>query len=79
MAAFEALGGHAWYGRAIASLSRAELQLCRNFIVEHSDLGNDAFVLALNRWMLDRERPKRWTIMLDLLQAAATAERCDDV
>lgn len=73
---FQSFSGHAWWGRRIESLKLKERAELEGFLEAQQSLSNDDFVHALNRMFLGREaKPKNWTLILDILQAVASAER----
>lgn len=58
---------HPWLGRVFVRLSKADLAFMESFCVENAALGKDDFEKRVNRMFLDRERPKNWKLILELL------------
>lgn len=66
---------HAWLYKAFKRLRKPELELCLKFIEQHDHLSKGDFELAVNRMFLGAtERPKNWTICLELLTCANSAQ-----
>ena len=74
VSAFESLADHPMLGKDYRKLNQGELSLCREFILAHDHLSFGDFSLAVNRWGLDSERPKRHTLMWSLAMQANTKE-----
>ena len=74
IAAFEKLADHPMLGRDYSKLNKSELTLCREFILAHDQLSFGDFSLAVNRWGLDSERPKRHTLMWSLVMQSNNRE-----
>lgn len=70
---FEALKDHAWHGRSFAKLTAQELSLAREFIASNSTLGKGDFEYAVNRMFLDKQKPKNFMHILELLTCANSA------
>ena len=75
--AFLALKDHPWHGRELARLKKAERTECEQFILDHDHLDPEKFQETLNRWKLDRERPKNHSLMWGLISAVAKASEED--
>lgn len=70
---FEALSNHPWLGRVYSRLSDSDLRLAREFMEANGDLAKGDFEFAINRMFMDRERPKRYKEILELLCCANSA------
>lgn len=70
LAAFEGLAEHAWHRRNWKRLSGADREACRAFIRANEALCVQQFEYAANRWLLDQPKPKRFTMMLELVVAS---------
>ena len=71
--AFENLQHHPWFGKVFARLKPATKALALQFIEQHQSASHDQFIPLVNRMFLDKERPKQWELILDLLTAASVA------
>lgn len=71
--AFDKYAQHPWLGKAYKKLTSAERELAREFTLSHGNLDKGAFELAVNRMFLMREKPKHWTIILELLTCCNSA------
>lgn len=70
--AFRGLEKHAFYGRDFKRLKVTENIQCQAFIIENEHLKHLEFEQAVQRWLVDRPRPKNYPLMCDLLLAANT-------
>jgi hypothetical protein len=65
---FEALKEHPMLGTIYKKLSAADIELCRAFLRETESLSRDEYSLKVNRWYLDKPKPKRlsdmWALVL---------------
>ena len=61
------------YAKSVTRLSESEFDLMVDFIDDNDDLGHLEFEYAVNRMFLDREKPKHWAIIQELLTVANTA------
>lgn len=69
---------HPWLGRLHTQLSAREDALARQFICDHDHLDVGPFELAVNRMFVDRpNRPRRWTIIMELLTCVNSTYRAD--
>lgn len=68
--AFQLLSEHAWYGKLYNKLSAAERVMCREFIFSRETLNADEFELAVNRWFVDKPKPKNWATMMELVSSS---------
>ncbi len=69
--AFENLKNHPWHGRVFAKLKASDKELALKFIEENDRLLILDFEYRVNRMFLDKPaKPKNWTIICELLQAA---------
>lgn len=74
--AFQLLSEDTWYRRLYEKLSARDRVDCREFIAANNHLDPDAFELAVNRWFVDKPKPKSWTTMAELVSTAgAKAKR----
>jgi hypothetical protein len=53
--------------KAYKKLSPAELSLAEGFIKENEQLDRDEFATRVNRMFLDKEKPKHFPIIMELL------------
>jgi len=51
-------------------LKADELRLIEEFIARNDSLDRSAFEMAANRWFLDKEKPRNWLTMLQLVVVA---------
>jgi hypothetical protein len=64
---FNNLGNHPWFQKLTRRLTSKERLLAEAFISENEALGRAQFEFKLNRLFLDKEKPKNWAIILELL------------
>lgn len=70
LSVFNSYETHGWLCKAFRKLNGAELQIARDFIDLNQHLSVGEFEICANRLFLDRpERPKNWTVILELLVA----------
>jgi hypothetical protein len=67
---FYELKEHAWFGKRFAKLKTAELEICEGFIMANESLSQNDFEIRLNSMFLDKEKPRNWELILDLLANA---------
>lgn len=72
--AIRELGDHPWFCRVVARLGDADREVIEDFISRSRELELSAFEMAVNRMFLDRERPRRWREIMELLTVANQAE-----
>jgi hypothetical protein len=72
---FNNFKNHAWLSRVFDRLKNSDLDIAIRFIEtnDHLDIGN--FELAINRMFLDKEKPRRYKEILELLTCANSALR----
>jgi hypothetical protein len=70
LAAFRAYESHPWLRKVFAKLTKDERELCERFLVERKLLSKDKLIYDVNRMFLDREKPKHWTHVMELLTNA---------
>ncbi len=58
---------HPFQRKLLAKLSFSERNLCIAFIVENDKLNKDDFAEKVNRWLLDKPKPKNFTTMWSLV------------
>jgi hypothetical protein len=61
------------YEKSAKKLSNLEFDLILKFIEKNDNLGYLEFEYAVNRMFLDREKPKNWPIIQELLVVANSA------
>lgn len=64
---FRNLETHPWFSKLLKRLTKKEVLLAEAFIMENEDLNRGDFDLKMNRLFLDKEKPKNWAIILELL------------
>jgi hypothetical protein len=69
LTAFSELITKPYYSSLYAKLSKAEVALCIDLIDSHHHLEAGPFESAMDRYFLGKDRPKRWTIVLELVVA----------
>jgi hypothetical protein len=67
---FEALKEHPWLGKIFKKLSAKELSLARAFLNIHYGASKGDFEWAVQRMFLDKEKPKNFSIIMELLTCA---------
>lgn len=73
---FDAYATHPWLQKAYRKLKRAELDLAHKFIAENDALSQGDFEHKVNRMFLFQpDKPKNWTIILELLTCCNSADR----
>lgn len=66
---FRELKNDAFFGKFFKKLSTEEIRICEEFIANNSQSVSD-FEYALNRLFLDKEKPRHWKEILELLLSA---------
>lgn len=69
---FDSYKTHAWLKRVYARLNAQELELAHNFIESHATLSKNDFMAASNRMFMDREKPKNYTAIMELISCAGS-------
>ena len=69
------LYSHPMYGPTLKKLEGSELDMIHRFIVENHELPHLDFEYKMNRMFLDKEKPKNFAAMCDVLIAVNTPER----
>ncbi len=64
---FESYKTHPWLHKAYKKLKKDDLELIFKFIKDNEQLDNASFEFKINRLFLDCERPKNFSIILELL------------
>lgn len=64
---FESFWSHPMHSKDMKRLSEADLQALRDFLEEYKLESDDDFMLAANRFQLDRPKSKNYSIMWSLL------------
>jgi hypothetical protein len=65
---FRAKEAHPALRKAFYKLTMKEKTLCEVFILENSQLSDCDYELRINRWFLDKEKPKNWILMSELVK-----------
>lgn len=66
---FRALKGHAWLGRVYAKLSKADIQIGEELLAKHESSSKDELATVILRLWLDKEKPRRWVELEELMIA----------
>lgn len=53
--------------KTFKKLTPSDIDLIRTFITDHIHLNHENFEKTLNRLFLHRDRPKNWTLILEIL------------
>lgn len=71
---FQSFSTHPWHHKNFAKLKPFEIELAEAFIRENDQLERAPFEAKVTRLWLDEpeKRPKRWTIIMELLSCANT-------
>lgn len=64
---FESFRDHPWLKRLFLKLKQQQLIIARDFILKNDSLDKHDFEKAVNRMFLDKEKPDRWEIILELI------------
>lgn len=67
---FNNLKHHPWSGRVYKRLNANELELALGFIESNENLDKGSFEYAVNRMFLDKDKPKHFKEILELLTCA---------
>lgn len=67
MEAFETLPDHIWYGRLVGRLTKQEIQMMKDFIVEHDGLNPGQFEQKANELLYLGEKTKNLTLVNEML------------
>lgn len=64
---------HPWFKRVIKKLGAADIAFAESWIKRHEHLDLNDFQFATNRMFLDDpNKPKKWTIIVELISNANT-------
>lgn len=66
---FKALENHAWLKKSYKKLSKDDLQFCFVLLQDTQNLDKNAFASKVIRLWLDKEKPKSWKNIEELLIA----------
>lgn len=66
---FNALKTHAWLQKSFKKLNANELQIVNDFIALYGDKDKNTFASAAVRLFLDKQKPKHWKEIEELLIA----------
>jgi len=69
---FDNLIKHPWFSKLYVKLTEKELVFCRNFLDNHETLDNGNFEMAINRLFLEKDKPKNWKVICELLMVSKT-------
>lgn len=72
---FGELRTHPWYGKFFQKLGVLNIADAQEFIIENLEDSVEDFEYKLNRLFLDREKPKEYTRILELLSATNSLYR----
>ncbi len=64
---------HPWLKKTYAKLTRLEMVQTLAFAQVHAHLSKDDFMMAVQRMFLDRDKPKHWKEIQELLTCANSA------
>lgn len=64
------LENDAFYGQVFLKLGMRLRSVMSDFCEEHKNLSHSEFDAAIQRMFLDKEKPKMWQTMMDMLVAA---------
>ena len=64
---FRSYETHPWLHKSYKRLSNSDREIALSFIKENKELDRGAFEQKVNRLFLDREKPKNFSIILELL------------
>jgi hypothetical protein len=64
------LKDHAWFGRVYEKMSPVDLEMCFEFIEKNDHLEKGEFEMAVNRMFIDKEKPKKCAIIMEMLTTA---------
>lgn len=68
--AFHALKDHPWYGRYYKKLTPADVTYAEWFMVYYYGCDKGVFEAAVNRMFVDKDKPRNWAVISELLAAA---------
>ncbi len=64
---FKSLETDPWFGRVFKKLKAEDRALCERWIVANDALDAGAFEQGVHRMFMDREKPRRWKEITELL------------
>lgn len=64
---FKNLANHAYYGKSIKKLKSVDFDIIYQFISENDHFNKNDFASAVNRMFINREKPKNFTLIMELL------------
>ena len=67
---FDSYANHPWLKKVYNRLTEADKQIAKDFIAKNDHLGMLEFEYAVNRMFLDKDRPKRFAMIQELLTCA---------
>jgi ferritin-like protein len=70
---FRKLADHSWLGRVYSKLKSQEIEMVEQFIVENDHLDKSTFEMKVNRMFLDKDKPRHWKEMSELLTCTNSA------
>ena len=66
---FKNLESHPWFNKLYKKLKKDELELCLSLLVDTKELDKNTFAHKTVRLWLDKDKPKNWKHMEELLLA----------
>lgn len=73
--AFEALEFHPWHGKNFAKLSMVNRESCCVWLKARENDSRDKVEMSIHRLWLDMEKPKNYTLMMELMVCANSMAR----
>lgn len=67
---FLSLKDHPWLCKSYKNIDDKSKTLCLDFITKNDHLSKGDFELAINRMFLDKNKPKDWKLICELLSCA---------
>lgn len=67
---FQSYKTNAWYSRIFKRLSAADIAFAESWITTNDHLDRNDFESAVNRMFIDKQKPKHWTSIQELIAGA---------
>ena len=67
MTRFSSMKTHPMLCKLFAKLKKDEIAACEKFIMDYDHLDKNGFAYEVNRWHIDKPKPKNWTSMWALV------------
>jgi len=64
---FKKLWSHSYYKNSVAKLSMEDIQEVMDFIEKNQTKDRNDFVHAVNRMFIGKDKPKKWTLISEIL------------